>query len=186
MKGIYLLGATGSIGKQTLDIIQKQSKDFKLVAISGYTDFEGLVQITQTFQPEMVVVKDEADAKAFKALFSSVKVAFGRQGLVELATLYPEDKEAYLVNALVGMVGLEPTIEAIKIQRNILLANKETLVVGGHLIQSLRKKYKVNLYPIDSEHNALWQLLDNKNNQDIKRLIITASGGSFRALDRPA
>lgn len=184
MKNIYLLGATGSIGKQSLDIIEKQSQDFKLVAISGYSNFESLVQISRTFKPELVVLKNESDSLAFSKLFPDILVDYGRQGLKRLATFKPQDKDAYLINALVGMVGLEPTIEAIKIERHILLANKETLVVGGHLIQDLKKTYNFNLYPIDSEHNALWQLIEPSKEKEIKRLIITASGGSFRDMSR--
>jgi 1-deoxy-D-xylulose-5-phosphate reductoisomerase len=184
MKNIYLLGATGSIGQQTLNIIENQPNDFKLMGISGYNHFDKLVEITDRFQVQMVVVKDQEDARKIKGKHPNIDVRYGRQGLVELATFHPEDKEAYLVNALVGMVGLEPTIEAIKINRDILLANKETLVVGGHLIQALRKEHPVKLYPIDSEHNALWQLVNHEKREDIKRLIITASGGSFRDYSR--
>ena len=184
MKTIYLLGATGSIGEQTLDIIRAYPDDFKLIAISGYSNFHRICEITREFQPRMVVVKDEADKKRFSQMFPEVLVKYGREGLKQLATFQPQDHSAYLVNALVGMVGLEPTIEAIKIERDILLANKETLVVGGHLIRQLRKKYACQLYPIDSEHNALWQLLKNEKKAGIKRLIITASGGSFRDLSR--
>jgi 1-deoxy-D-xylulose-5-phosphate reductoisomerase len=184
MKNIYLLGATGSIGKQTLDIIQKQPNDFKLIGISGYSRFDEIVEITKAYHPEFVVVKDASDQAAFKKIFPDVNVSHGRLGLKALARYNPEDSNAYLINALVGMVGLEPTIEAIKIERDILLANKETLVVGGHLIQSLRKEHQCKLYPIDSEHNALWQLMHHERKEDIKRLIITASGGSFRDYTR--
>lgn len=184
MKNIYLLGATGSIGQQTLNIIDNQPNDFKLMAISGYNHFDQLMEITERYQVQMVVVKDQEDAEKLKAKYPNIDVRFGRQGLVELATFHPEDKDAYLVNALVGMVGLEPTIEAIKINRDVLLANKETLVVGGHLIQALRKEHPVKLYPIDSEHNALWQLVNHEKKDHIKRLIITASGGSFRDYSR--
>ncbi|QWB99771.1 1-deoxy-D-xylulose-5-phosphate reductoisomerase [Mycoplasmatota bacterium] len=184
MKNIYLLGATGSIGEQTLDIIEKQRDDFKLIGISGYSNFDKLVEITRKFLPEIVVVKDKFDKEKLVKLFPTIKVEFGRQGLKTLATYHKEDQDAYLINALVGMVGLEPTIEAIKIERDILLANKETLVVGGHLVSLLKKQYQFKLYPIDSEHNALWQLMNHENTKDIKRLIITASGGSFRGLSR--
>lgn len=184
MKNIYLLGATGSIGEQTLDIIQNQPNDFRLVAISGYSNYERLVDITKTYHPEFVALKDQEDYKKFNALFPNIQSAYGREGLRSLARFHPNDNQAYLINALVGMVGLEPTIEAIKIERDILLANKETLVVGGHLIKALKKDYHFKLYPIDSEHNALWQILDHERDVDIKRLIITASGGSFRELNR--
>ncbi|MDA3932244.1 MAG: 1-deoxy-D-xylulose-5-phosphate reductoisomerase, partial [Tenericutes bacterium] len=184
MKNIYLLGSTGSIGEQTLDIIERQPNDFKLIGMSGYSNFNKLVEITKKFLPEFVVVKDEKDQSTFKKLFPNIKIDYGRQGLKALAIFKSEDKDGYLINALVGMVGLEPTIEAIKIERDILLANKETLVVGGHLVSSLRKEYDFNLYPIDSEHNALWQLMNHEDKKEIKRLIITASGGSFRDLNR--
>jgi len=184
MKHIYLLGATGSIGSQTLDIIKNQPDDFKLKAISGYSDFEGLLEITKTFKPEFVAVKDESDQKRMLEVYPDIEVGYGQEGLNQLATFSPEDKDGYLVNALVGMVGLEPTIKAIEIQRDILLANKETLIVGGHLINDLKKHYDFKLYPIDSEHNALWQMLNQEDHKDIKRLIITASGGSFRDLTR--
>lgn len=186
MRNIYLLGATGSIGEQTIDIIKSQANDFKLCAISGYNNFDKIVAITKEFLPQLVVVKDEEDKKRLSQIFPSIQVEFGRLGLKKLATFNQEDKSGYLINALVGMVGLEPTIEAIKIERDILLANKESLVVGGHLIQSLKKDYRFKLYPIDSEHNALWQIIQEDNKKDIKRLIITASGGSFRDLDRQA
>ncbi len=184
MKKIYLLGATGSIGEQTLNIIEKQPNDFKLIAVSGYSNFNKLLEISKKFSPEFVVVKDKEDQRKFKESFPNIKVDYGRQGLKALATFKPNDKDVYLINALVGMVGLEPTIEAIKIERDILLANKETLVVGGHLVSALRNEYDFKLYPIDSEHNALWQMLNHEEEKAIKRLIITASGGSFRGLRR--
>lgn len=184
MKHIYLLGSTGSIGKQTLDIIRKHKDEFKLIAISGYSQYEELLKITKEFSPKMVVLKDQESALKFSYVFPDVMVDYGKNGLKKLASFNKEDKNAYLINALVGMVGLEPTIEAIKIERDILLANKETLVVGGHLINDLKKEYSFKLYPIDSEHNALWQLLYHEKKDHIKRLIITASGGSFRDLSR--
>jgi len=184
MKNIYLLGGTGSIGEQTLDVIRKQAQDFKLVAVSGYSQLDKLKEIIKEFSPKMVVVKDASNAEELKKIFSNIIISYGRDGLKQLAVFEPNDKNAYLINALVGMVGLEPTIEAIKIERDILLANKETLVVGGHLINDLKKDYQFNLYPIDSEHNALWQLMNHENKSNIKRLIITASGGSFRDLSR--
>ncbi|MCF7924387.1 MAG: 1-deoxy-D-xylulose-5-phosphate reductoisomerase [Candidatus Izimaplasma sp.] len=183
-KNIYLLGATGSIGQQTLDIIKKNPNKFNLVAFSGYNNYTRIIEIATQFKPEMVALKDKTDYSNFKQRFPDIKAVYGREGLNKLASYNKEDKSAYLVNALVGMVGLDPTLSAIKIERDILLANKETLVVGGHLINDLKKLYKFNLYPIDSEHNALWQLLDKKDKNTIKRLIITASGGAFRELNR--
>ncbi|MFW5888850.1 MAG: 1-deoxy-D-xylulose-5-phosphate reductoisomerase [Bacillota bacterium] len=184
MKNIYLLGATGSIGTQTLDIIEKYPDKFNLIAFSGYNNYSKIIEIANKFKPEFVVLKDKDDCLSFKEKFPNIKASYGRNGLNQLATYNKNDKSGYLVNALVGMVGLEPTISAIKIERDILLANKETLVVGGHLIKNLKKKYKFNLYPIDSEHNALWQLINNYDKSTINRLIITASGGAFRDLSR--
>lgn len=185
MKNIYLLGATGSIGSQVLEIIANHPDEFKLMGISGHDNFKRIKEITNSFKPALVGVKDEQDASALKKACPDVKIVYGPSGLVDVATDCPEDNEAVLINALVGMVGLKPTIAAIKVDRDILLANKETLVVGGHLINELLKKHSSSLLPIDSEHNAIWQLLHAKDKaSSIKRLIITASGGSFRDLSR--
>lgn len=184
MKNIYLLGATGSIGTQTLDIIEKNPNKFKLVGFSGYNNYKKILEITDKFKPEIVVLKDKADYLGFKKSYPNIKAVYGKDGLNILATHNKEDKNSYLLNALVGMVGLEPTISAIKIERDILLANKESLVVGGHLINDLKNDYNFNLYPIDSEHSALWQLIENHNKESIKQVIITASGGAFRDLSR--
>ncbi len=184
MKNIYLLGATGSIGTQTIEIIESHPDKFNLVAISGYTNLEKIIEISSRFSVELISVKDENDASTLKKVFPDVRIVYGEEGLVELSRFKPDDNEGILINALVGMVGLKPTVEAIKIDRNILLANKETLVVGGHIIRKLLKEHPINLFPIDSEHNAIWQILNGEDHQKIKKLIITASGGAFRDLDR--
>ncbi len=184
MKNIYLLGATGSIGTQTIEIIEKHPTEFKLIGISGFNNLNKIIEITNQFDLQIVSVKDEADALKLKALHPELNVVYGEDGLCKVSCFNPEDKQGVLINSLVGMVGLKPTIESIKIKRDILLANKETLVVGGHLIKDLLDEYKVNLYPIDSEHNALWQAMQGENIKSIKRLLITASGGSFRDLSR--
>ena len=128
MKNVYLLGATGSIGEQTIDIIQEFPEEFNLIAVSGYSNLEKIIEIGSKFDLELVAVKDEADASVIKSVFPNAKIVFGQSGLSELATYNRDDKEGILINALVGMVGLKPTIDAIKIDRDILLANKETLV----------------------------------------------------------
>ncbi|MBN2540176.1 MAG: 1-deoxy-D-xylulose-5-phosphate reductoisomerase [Bacilli bacterium] len=184
MKNIYLLGATGSIGLQTIEIIEENPDDFNLVAISGYNQLDELIDIASRFSLRMISVKNEEDANVLKKVFTETTIVSGDEGLKELATLNPGDKDGILVNALVGMVGLRPTIEAIQIDRTILLANKETLVVGGHLIQELLEQHKSKLYPLDSEHNAIWQALNGEDLASVKRLIITASGGAFRDLSR--
>lgn len=184
MKNIYLLGATGSIGRQTLDIIKDHPDTFKLVAISGYHQLEALIDIASRFSPELICVGQTMDAKTLKNLFPDISIVYGASGLVDVATFKPDDPDALLVNALVGMVGLRPTLAAIDINRDILLANKETLVVGGHLIQKHLASHPVKLYPLDSEHSAIWQILNGEKHDAIKRLIITASGGPFRDLSR--
>jgi len=184
MKNIYLLGATGSIGAQTIEIIESHPNEFSLKAISGYKNLDSIKEIASMFSLDLISVKDANDASVIQKLYPNTKVVFGETGLVELARFNPLDKEGVLINALVGMVGLKPTIESIKINRDVLLANKETLVVGGHLIKDLLDKHDVHLYPIDSEHNAIWQVLQGENNKTIKKLYITASGGSFRDLSR--
>lgn len=184
MKNIYLLGATGSIGSQTIELIEEFPNEFNLVAISGYSKLEQVIEIGSKFPLEMIAVKNEEDAKIIQNIFQNVTIVFGPAGLEAVAKLNPEDRDGVLINALVGMVGLKPTIEAIKIDRNILLANKETLVVGGHLIKELLQTHKINLYPIDSEHNAIWQILQGEEKRSIKQLIITASGGPFRDMSK--
>lgn len=184
MKNIYLLGATGSIGKQTIEIIEEYPEEFNLIAISGYSNLEELIEIGSKFSLKMICVKDKKDADMIKEIFPDIEIVYGEEGLCELARFNKDDNYGVLINALVGMVGLKPTIEAIKINRDILLANKETLVVGGHLVNSLLKEHDVLLYPIDSEHNAIWQVIKGEDNKAIKKLIITASGGSFRDKSR--
>lgn len=184
MKNIYLLGATGSIGEQTIEIIEEFPEEFNLIAISGFSNIEKIIEIGSKFPLQLIACKDEKDASVLENVFPDVKIVISEQGLVDLATFNPDDADGVLINALVGMVGLRPTIEAIKIKRDILLANKETLVVGGHLIQKLLVEFPVKLYPIDSEHNAIWQTLQGEKKESIKQLIITASGGAFRDLSK--
>lgn len=183
MKNIYLLGCTGSIGKQTLEVI-RTLEDIKVKSISFGSRKEEAKEIIEEFKPEFVSCLYEEDAIELKGLYPNIQFAFGEEGLVQAATYNEEDKEGYLVNAVVGMIGLKPTIEAIKINRNILLANKETLVVGGEIIKDLLKEYNVKMLPIDSEHSAILQCLDGKEKDEIDELIITASGGAFRDKQR--
>jgi 1-deoxy-D-xylulose-5-phosphate reductoisomerase len=179
MKNLYLLGATGSIGQQTIEIIRAHPDELSLKGVSGYNNFQQLKSIVDEFDLEIVAVKSLSQAEELKEANPKLKVVYGETGLAELAKNNP-DENITLVNALVGMVGLKPTIEALKINRNVLLANKETLVVGGHLIKEILKKSKAKIYPIDSEHSAIWQALNGEDISKIKRLIITASGGAFR------
>ncbi|MGE7621798.1 1-deoxy-D-xylulose-5-phosphate reductoisomerase [Viridibacillus sp. NPDC096237] len=177
MKSISLLGATGSIGIQTLDIVKDHKDSFQLVAFSAGKNIEKTREIVTEFKPLIVSVQLEEDATALQKDFPKTDFVFGTQGLIDVATCPEAD---VLVNAVLGSVGLEPTLAAIRARKNIAIANKETLVTAGHIVMSEAKKYGVAILPVDSEHSALWQSMHGENRKDISRLILTASGGSFR------
>jgi 1-deoxy-D-xylulose-5-phosphate reductoisomerase len=181
MKHIYLLGSTGSIGMQTLDVMSKHKDEFRLIGCSLGSDDEKNKYILNTFKPEIASLRYEKQLKSYEGLFPNVRFTCGDQGLIDVVTY---EKEGVVVNALSGSAGLNPTIEAIKTKKDIALANKETLVMAGDIVNAYVKKYQVKLYPIDSEHSALWQTLDHENQNDISKIVITASGGSFRDLSR--
>ncbi|MDD3124026.1 MAG: 1-deoxy-D-xylulose-5-phosphate reductoisomerase [Candidatus Izemoplasmatales bacterium] len=180
MKNIYLLGSTGSIGRQVLEIVDLYPDEFKIICLSSHKRMKDLMYLIGKYKPEFVSVNTKNEADAFSDLFPEVIFGYGKTGLIHAATFKPKDNAGVLINALVGISGLHPTVEAIKIKRNILLANKETLVVGGVLIKQLLAEYKVSLYPIDSEHSAIWQCLVGEKIEEVQKVIITASGGAFR------
>ena len=177
MKKISLLGATGSIGLQTIDIILANQHEFKLVALSSGRNIEKTREIITKLQPEVVSVQEESDALELAKEFPSVQFTYGNKGLVEVAT-HPET--TILVNAVLGSVGLESTLAAIRMGKTIAIANKETLVTAGHLVMAEARKYNAPILPVDSEHSALYQSMNGENPKAIERLILTASGGSFR------
>jgi len=177
VKYISLLGATGSIGTQTLDIINEHPTEFQLVAMSVGQNIERARKIITLFQPELVSVANKEDAEELRQEFPKMNFSFGHEGLVEVAT-YP--KATTLVNAVIGSVGLFPTLEAIKAKKTICIANKETLVTAGHLVMDAARKNNVAILPVDSEHSAIFQALQGEKAKNIEKLIITASGGSFR------
>lgn len=181
MKNIYLLGATGSIGTQVLDVV-RNLKDFKIKSISVGRNIDLTVKIIDEFKPEYVSVIDEENQIQLAQKYPDIEFGYGEESIVSAASY--SDEDGLVVNAVVGMVGLLPTIAGIKKRRDILLANKETLVVAGEIITNLVKEYNVRLLPIDSEHSAIFQCIQGSNTKDVKRLIITASGGSFRDLSR--
>lgn len=181
MKKIYLLGATGSIGRQVLEIIRGRP-GFKVESISFNKNLKLGREIIAEFKPEYVAVGEYADMVALKGEFPRVKFGFGEEGLLEAATHGGDD--GYLVNAVVGSAGLRPTVAAIKKRRNILLANKETLVVAGEIIMPMVREAGVTLLPIDSEHSGVFQCLKSGKREEISRIILTASGGAFRSLTR--
>ncbi|MFJ7824919.1 1-deoxy-D-xylulose-5-phosphate reductoisomerase [Psychrobacillus sp. NPDC096623] len=176
-KRISLLGATGSIGIQTLDIIKEHPDKFQLVAFSAGKNMEATKQIIQDFTVPLVSVLSEEDAIQLGKEFPQVEVVFGDQGLVQVAAHADAD---VLVNAVLGSVGLRPTLEAIKKGITIAIANKETLVTAGHLVMKAAKEHNVPILPVDSEHSALFQAMNGEKRSEIAKLIITASGGSFR------
>lgn len=182
MKNIFLLGASGSIGTQVLDILKLYPDNFTLKSVSVGRNIDALRKILTDFKVEFASVLNKEDLIDLEKEFPNVKFGYGKEGLIEAATY--SDEAGYVINAVVGMIGLEPTIYAIKKKRDILLANKETLVVGGKIITDLAKEYNVRLIPIDSEHSAIFQSLNGEEKKNIKRIILTASGGSFRNLSR--
>lgn len=178
MKKIAILGSTGSIGTQTLDVVRANG-DIKVLGLSAGRNIKMLEEQIREFTPKLVAVWDEALAKelAVKVQDTNTKIVSGMDGLLELAVL---DGVEILVTAIVGMIGIRPTMEAIKAGKDIALANKETLVTAGHLITKLAKVYNVRILPVDSEHSAIFQCLRGEDGRTIDKLLITASGGPFR------
>ena len=182
MKNISILGSTGSIGTQTLDIV-RNNKDLKVVALSAGRNIDLLEKQVREFCPLLVCVWDDVLALELKDKIkdTTTKVVSGMDGLIECATI---NKADIVVTAVVGMIGIRPTIEAIKAGKDIALANKETLVTAGHIIISLACEYNVKILPVDSEHSAIFQCLNGENPKEIERILLTASGGPFRGKTR--
>mgnify|MGYP001378599136 FL=1 len=181
MKNVSLLGATGSIGLQTLDVIRSHPEKFKLVAFSFGKNIDKAREIIREFQPNLVSCQLKKDCEKLKQEFpSSIKFTYGDEGLLEVAA-HPDAN--LFMNAIMGSIGVLPTIEAIRERKTIAIANKETLVTAGHIVMAEAEKNNVPVIPVDSEHSAIFQCLEGENRKNIERLIITASGGSFR--DKP-
>ncbi|MFB1081077.1 1-deoxy-D-xylulose-5-phosphate reductoisomerase [Jeotgalibacillus sp. JSM ZJ347] len=182
MKKISLMGASGSIGLQTLDVLRAHQDRFSLEAFSVGRNIDQARKIIEEFNPSLVSVqlKEDADQLAGEYI-GKVTVMSGNEGLIETA-VHPETD--LLVNAVLGSVGLEPTLKAIEAGKTIAIANKETLVTAGHLVMDAAQKHGVEILPVDSEHSAIFQALQGEDRKNIERLVITASGGSFRDLSR--
>ena len=178
MKNIAIVGSTGSIGTQTLDVVRK-NKDLRVVAVSAGRSVEKLEQQIREFHPLLAAVWDEKAAEDLKIRIAdtTTKVVSGMDGLLELASMPESD---ILVTAIVGMIGIRPTMEGIRAGKDIALANKETLVTAGHLIMPMAKEYGVSILPVDSEHSAIFQAIHGEEKKEIHKLLITASGGPFR------
>lgn len=181
MKNITVLGITGSIGMQTVDVVKNHLDKFKIVAMSAGYNIKQVEEFLEMIDVEYVCVVQKKDAQYLQEKYPDLKVTYGQEGLIKIATLPQID---IVLNAIVGFAGLVPTIEAIKAKKDIALANKETLVVAGHIITKLVKENNVRLLPVDSEHSAIFQSLNGEKHQQIKRIILTASGGSFRDKSR--
>ena len=182
MKKISILGSTGSIGTQTLDIAREHKEDFEIVALSCGKNIKLLVEQIKEFSPELVSVEDENLASELRNLLTEQniklpEIMYGMEGLLAVATI---PNASIVVTAIVGMIGIRPTIAAIEAKKDIALANKETLVCAGHIIMPLAKKMGVSILPVDSEHSAIFQSLQGNENNKIARIILTASGGPFR------
>lgn len=178
MKTISLLGATGSVGMQTLQVVREHPDLFSIEAFAFGTNIAKALPLIREFKPSLVAVKDQTTAgKIDFELDGSVKIVSGLQGMIEAATW---EKSEVLVNAVLGSIGLEPTLAAIEAGKTIGLANKETLVTAGHLVIGQAKRYGTAILPIDSEHSAIFQSMQGQDQSKVTRLILTASGGSFR------
>ncbi|MBC1557891.1 1-deoxy-D-xylulose-5-phosphate reductoisomerase [Listeria booriae] len=177
MRKINLLGATGSVGSQTLEIVREHPELFQVVALSFGRNMKLGTAVIEEFKPELVSVEHRRDYEKLKLEFPNLKVYYGAMGLQEVATYAHGD---ILINVVMGSVGLQPTLDAIAAGKEIAIANKETLVTAGHLVMRAAKEKGVRIVPVDSEHSAIYQCLQGENPANISKLIVTASGGSFR------
>lgn len=179
MKKIAILGSTGSIGTQTLDVVRAHSDELEVVALAAGSNKERLKEQIREFHPELVSLSDERKAQELKEELAgeAVEVVCGMDGLIEVAGI---DSADVVVTAVVGMMGILPTMEAIRKGKDIALANKETLVTAGHLIISMAREYGVSILPVDSEHSAIFQCLQGEPKKALDKILLTASGGPFR------
>lgn len=182
MKKIAILGSTGSIGTQTLEVV-RENGDINVVALSAGSNIELLEQQIREFKPRLAAVweEDKASELAAKVADVDVKIVAGMDGLIEVAKA---SESKILVTAIVGMIGIKPTIAAINAGKDIALANKETLVTAGHIIMPLAREKNVKILPVDSEHSAIFQALNGEDNKSIGKILLTASGGPFRGKTR--
>ena len=179
MKQLAILGSTGSIGTQTLDVVRLHPNEFSVYALTAHRSVETLIEQALEFNPAVVCIADEAYYPRLRDALSDlpIKVMAGEKAIVEMVTMPAID---VVVAAMVGYAGLRPTIEAIKAKKTIALANKETLVVAGEIICRLAQRHKVNILPVDSEHSAIFQSLVGEDLASVEKLLLTASGGPFR------
>ncbi len=182
MKQIGILGSTGSIGTQTLEIVRNHTEELQVTALAAGSNIELLEQQIREFRPRIAAVWKEENAATLRTMVRDmdVRIVSGMEGLIEAAVL---EQNEILVTAIVGMIGIQPTIAAIRAGKDIALANKETLVTAGHIIMPLAEKCHVRILPVDSEHSAIFQCLNGENSREIDKILLTASGGPFRGRD---
>lgn len=182
MKKIAILGSTGSIGTQTLEVV-RENKDIEVLGLAAGNNIKLLERQIREFHPKMAAVWNEERAKELRENVKdlNIKIVSGMEGLIELSVM---EESEILVTAIVGMIGIRPTIEAIKAGKDIALANKETLVTAGHIIMPLAKEYQVAILPVDSEHSAIFQSLQGGQEKALHKILLTASGGPFRQKTR--
>lgn len=182
MKKIAILGSTGSIGTQTLEIV-RENPDLEVVGLSAGSNIDLLEKQVREFQPRLVCIQSENAWKELKERLADMqtKIVYGMDGLIQIAEM---EESQILVTAIVGMIGIRPTIAAINRHKDIALANKETLVTAGHIIMPLAEKMGVSILPVDSEHSAIFQSMQGENKERVSKLLITASGGPFRGKTR--
>lgn len=182
MKNIIIMGSTGSIGTQALDVIRQHDKEYNVVGLSARSSAELLIDQIKEFKPKYVCIQNSDYVEHIKrAVDFDIKIFSGEEGLVQLAKV---DEGDCVLTAVVGIAGLEPTIEAIRNGKNIALANKETLVTAGEIVMSEARKYGVEILPVDSEHSAIFQSLNGEKREQISKIILTASGGPFRTKNK--
>ena len=179
MKTIGILGSTGSVGKQSLEVICNHQDKFSVKFLAANSNVDLLIKQTKEFKPDYICIYDKSKYLQLKNNVSSTKILSGHEGLMELCELSKID---IILNAIVGYSGLEPTLKIIESGTDIALSNKESIVQAGHLIMDLAKLMKVNIFPVDSEHSALWQCMVGEKKNTIRKIILTASGGPFRKL----
>ena len=181
MKKISILGSTGSIGVNALNVVDNQRDDFNVIGLSAYKNSKLLVEQVKKYEPEFVSIVDAEAAHRLEQELGTfdVKILKGREGLLELSSYGNVD---LMLNALVGSSGMEPTINAIRSKVDVALSNKESLVMAGSIITNLANKTNVKIYPVDSEHSAIWQCLVGEDIKEVNKIILTGSGGPFREL----
>ena len=176
-KKIAILGSTGSIGKSTLDVIGKDRKNFDIVLLSANNNYKKLIQQAKKFKARNVIIQNELHYQKVKKLLKKTKIKVF-SGDIPLSSIISE-KLDFTMSAIVGLAGLQPTVDAIKVSKRVALANKETIICGWHILKKLKNKYRTEILPVDSEHFSIMELTQNTKDDEIEEIIITASGGPF-------